>query len=56
MLDKVDTISSINIVNTIRIETDTIIITKKKKKKTKKKREICKPILFISDSSSSYTE
>lgn len=50
MLDKIESI------NTINIETDTIIITKKKKKRGKKKREICRPILFISDSSSSDTE
>jgi hypothetical protein len=62
MLDKLETIDTIiynNIINTISIESienDTIILTKKKKSKTKKKREICRPVLFISDSSSSETE
>ena len=55
MLDKIESIETISSINTICIETDTIIITKKKKK-TKKKREICRPVLFISDSSSSDTE
>ena len=59
MLDKIESIDTINSIDTIRvetIETDTSIITKKKKKRTKKKRVICRPILFISDSSSSDTE
>ena len=56
MLDNIESIETISSINTICIETDTIIITKKKKKKTKKKREICRPVLFISDSSSSDTE
>ena len=51
MLDKLETIDTIE-----SIENDTIILTKKKKSKTKKKREICRPVLFISDSSSSDTE
>jgi len=54
MLDKLETIDTIDTIESI--ENDTIILTKKKKSKTKKKREICRPVLFISDSSSSETE
>ena len=49
MLDKTITIDTIDTIDTIK----TII---KKKKRTNKKRLICRPILFISDSSSSDTE
>lgn len=51
MLDKIEAINSIDTINI-----DTIVITKNKKNRSKKKRVICRPVLFISDSSSSDTE
>ena len=55
MLDKIES-KHTNSISIEDISNNTMTIIKKKKKKPKKKREICRPILFISDSSSSDTE